>query len=170
MPMVRHHAPSENSHRQPLFGLVDSLLERLEVSLFPENARPPDGPIVYVIRITPVGESQSSWHDQGLSIRRRCVKRKDSRPLYLFYLFSFPPSVGYVPLTTEFRVSIVQLYRPCGIFQRGSGRHERTRSFFVKRFRRGGVSSIMVVDRVLQIHGLQQTGGTTATYPNQPSP
>ncbi len=51
--MIRRRAPSENSHRQPLFGLVDSLLERLEVSLFPENARPPDGPIVYVIRITP---------------------------------------------------------------------------------------------------------------------
>jgi hypothetical protein len=41
MPMIRHHAPSENSHRQPLFGLVDSLLERLEVSPFLARRKAP---------------------------------------------------------------------------------------------------------------------------------
>src|SRR3990170_4387824 len=41
MPVIGHHAPGQNPHRQTGLGLADHLLERLEVSLLAENPYPP---------------------------------------------------------------------------------------------------------------------------------
>ena len=52
MPVIGHHAPRQNPHRQTGFRLPDHLLERLKVALLSENAPPTDGSIQHVVRIS----------------------------------------------------------------------------------------------------------------------
>jgi len=102
MPVIVHHAPRQDPHRQALFGLGNHLLEGLEVALPGENPHPPHGPIEHMVHISPAGNPQSSRHGAKIPSSEdtkfpSACQCKDSRPLYasvvLFVLSGRPTAV-----------------------------------------------------------------------------
>ena len=69
-------------------ALPEDLLERLEVSLFPEDTHPSHRSVEHVVRISPAGESQSSWHNQKLPLRLRAVNTKRTPDPFILSLFA----------------------------------------------------------------------------------
>jgi len=82
MPVIGQDMPCQNAHRQPLFGLCNHLLKRLEVALFAENPHSPHGSIEHVICVSAAGNSQSSWHVRTTSFPLRQQQRLPT-PLFV---------------------------------------------------------------------------------------
>jgi len=83
MPVIGHHAPRQNAHRQSLLGLGDHLLEGLEVALPGENPHPPHGPIEHMVYISAAGNPQSSRHGAKIPSSLRPVNVKTPDPFTL---------------------------------------------------------------------------------------
>jgi hypothetical protein len=86
MPVIGQDIPGQNAHGHPLLGLPDHLLEGLEVALLAENPRPSHRSIEHMVRISPAGYSDSSWHARRSSSPARTVNERDSRPNYSSWL------------------------------------------------------------------------------------
>ena len=76
MLMRRHNAPRQHAHRQPLLRLGDDLLE---VPLLGKQTHLAHTTVQHVVRISPGGNSQASWHSLRLPSSTTAVKGKDSR-------------------------------------------------------------------------------------------